>query len=82
VEREKWNKILDSLHLQYTQSEANFIFFNINKPYDEVNRKFKEAGITIARSFPPNGTWIRITIGLPEENIEVQKVVEQLVRVR
>jgi len=80
VAREKWNKILDSLHLQHTRSQANFIFFNVNKPYDEVNGKFKAAGITIARSFPPYNTWIRITIGLPEENIKAQEVVKQLAK--
>jgi len=80
IEREKWNKTLDDLYLQHTNSEANFVFFNINKPYDEVYKKFKEAGITIARSFPPYDTWIRITIGLPEENIKAQEVVKQLVK--
>jgi histidinol-phosphate aminotransferase len=80
IEREKWNKILDDLHLRHTASEANFIFFNVNKHYAEVNEKFKEAGIVIARSFPPYDTWIRITIGLPEENIKAQEVLKQLVK--
>jgi histidinol-phosphate aminotransferase len=80
IERQKWNKALDDLHLQHTNSEANFIFFNINKPYDDVNAKFKKAGITIARSFPPYNTWIRITIGLPDENLRAQEVVRQLVK--
>jgi len=80
TERQKWNKTLDDLHLQHTNSEANFVFFNMNKPYDEVYKKFKDAGIIIARSFPPYDTWIRITIGLPDENIKAQEVVKQLVR--
>jgi histidinol-phosphate aminotransferase len=80
IEREKWNKTLDSLHLQHTNSKANFVFFNVNKPYDEVYKKFKEAGIFIARSFSPYDTWIRITIGLPDENIRAQEVVKKLVR--
>jgi len=80
TERQIWNQFLDSLHLQHTASEANFVFFNINKSYDEVNTKFKAAGVTIARSFPPYSTWIRITIGLPEDNIRAREVVTQLLK--
>nr|WP_067058538.1 histidinol-phosphate transaminase [Mucilaginibacter sp. L294] len=80
AERTKWIGVLDELHLKHTESQANFVFFDIGKPYNEVAAKFKQEGIIIARSFAPYATWIRITIGLPEENSKAQRVVRQLAK--
>ena len=32
----------------------------------------KNAGVLVGRAFPPYDRWIRITIGLPEENRRAQ----------
>jgi histidinol-phosphate aminotransferase len=80
AERVKWIAFLDELHLQHTDSRANFVFFDIKKPYSEVAAKFKDNGITIGRLFPPYTTWIRITIGLPEENTRARELVRLLVK--
>lgn len=78
-ERNKWIKILDQLHLKHTDSQANFVYFDITKPYQLVADTFRRHGIIIARSFPPYSTWIRITLGLPEDNLKAQGIVKQLV---
>ncbi|WP_343672533.1 histidinol-phosphate transaminase [Chitinophaga sp.] len=78
AEREKWNQLLDSLHLEHTTSQANFIYFNTGKPYEQVAAAFKAQGIQIGRLFSPYNTWIRITIGLPDENKKAQEVVRKL----
>jgi histidinol-phosphate aminotransferase len=80
TERAGWIKVLDDLHLKHTESQANFVFFDINKPYAVVAEKFKKEGIIIARSFAPYHTWIRITIGLPAENKKAQEVVKLLAK--
>jgi len=80
AERNTWIRILDELHLKHTESQANFVFFDIKKPYDEVATRFKQEGIIIARSFAPYSTWIRISIGLPEENRKAQALLRQFIK--
>lgn len=80
AERIKWIALLDKLNLQHTTSQANFVYFDIKKPYDEVAAKFKSKGIIIGRSFAPYTTWIRVTIGLPSENTRAHEVVKELAR--
>ncbi|QNL48264.1 aminotransferase class I/II-fold pyridoxal phosphate-dependent enzyme [Olivibacter sp. SDN3] len=76
VERQKWFELLEQLGLRYTSSQANFVFFDAKKPYQDTYRKFEEAGIHVSRSFAPYNTWIRITIGLPEENEKARNVLK------
>lgn len=78
TEREKWNQLLDSLKLEHTSSQANFIYFNTTRPYDQVRAAFNAQGIQIARLFSPYNTWVRITIGLPAENKKAQEILKKL----
>ncbi len=68
AERARWNSALDELGLRRTDSQGNFVFFLARRAHDEVARAFLADGIQIGRSFPPLDQWIRISIGLPEEN--------------
>jgi histidinol-phosphate aminotransferase len=68
VERGRWHRALDELGLRRSDSQANFIFFQSGRPYDEVAAAFRAGGIQIGRSFPPLDQWIRVSIGLPKEN--------------
>ena len=79
-EREKWDIFLDKLGLQHTASKANFVFFDTKKPYAEVQKRLAAAGILIGREFTPYNTWVRISIGLPEENAKVQAVIKEIVK--
>lgn len=78
-ERGKWNAFLDKSGLQHTASEANFVFFDTRKTYEDVRKKLEDAGILIGRKFEPYNTWIRVSIGLPEDNIKVRSVIGQIV---
>jgi histidinol-phosphate aminotransferase len=78
-ERNKWHSFLDELSLRHTASRANFVFFDAGMPHAEVQDRLKRAGIIIGRSFEPYNTWVRITIGLPEENAKVQSVIREIV---
>ena len=78
-EREKWNVFLDKSGIQHTASSANFVFFDTKIPYDEVRKKLEETDIIIGREFKPYNTWIRISIGLPEDNAKVRSVIQEIV---
>lgn len=81
TERAKWHALLDQLKLERTESRASFVFFNSGRPHDEVASAFAAQGIEVARAFPPYDTWIRITIGLPEENHRAQQVLKTILDV-
>ena len=77
AERAKWHAVLDQLGLRHTDSRANFVYFDAGRPHAEVAAALKSAGILVGRAFPPYDRWIRITIGLPEENARAQAALRQ-----
>lgn len=78
-ERDKWYKLLDSLHLPYSHSQGNFVFFNIGHSHEEVTAYLKAHGISIGRAFEPYHTWVRISIGLPKENEKARQAIAKLI---
>jgi len=78
AERVKWHAVLDGLNLRRTESEANFVFFDAGRPQAEVAKALAAEGVVIGRAFAPYETWVRITIGLPEENARAQAAVKRL----
>jgi len=48
-------------------SHANFVMLNTFHPADEVIEHFRKNNIFIGRRFPPLDTYIRISLGRPEE---------------
>ncbi len=77
AERVKWHAVLDSLKLRRTESQANFVFFDAGRPQAEVAKALAAEGVVIGRAFAPYVTWVRITIGLPEENARAQAAVKR-----
>lgn len=74
TERNAWHTFLDKHDLKHTNSQSNFIFFDAKVPHAEIASYLKDNGVIIGRSFAPYTNWVRITIGLPEENIKIQKL--------
>jgi histidinol-phosphate aminotransferase len=70
--------VLDGLNLRRTESEANFVFFDAGRPQAEAAKALAAEGVVIGRAFAPYETWVRITIGLPEENARAQAAVKRL----
>lgn len=69
---------LEKLGLTVAPSQANFVLVDFGRPnkivYDELLHK-----AVIARPMPPPiDTWLRITIGLPEENDRLLDAVREL----
>ena len=79
-ERNQWHAFLEELGLPHTASMTNFVFFDAGKPHAEVQERLKKAGILIGRSFEPYDTWIRITIGRPEENAKAQSALREIIQ--
>jgi len=48
-------------------SHANFVMMNTFHPADEVIEHFRKNNILIGRRFPPLDTYIRVSLGRPEE---------------
>lgn len=58
-------KEFNELGLEYPPSETNHIFVNVEKDASEVFVELQKRGVIIR---PILGTWIRVSIGTPEEN--------------
>jgi len=73
------HELFQKKKVRFTQSHGNFVFFDSGRPHLGVASALAAKGIDIGRRYPPLGTWIRISIGLPEENtIACQAVAELL----
>jgi histidinol-phosphate aminotransferase len=53
--------------LKPIDSHANFVMMNTFHPAEEVIQHFRKNNILIGRRFPPMDTYIRISLGRPEE---------------
>ncbi len=80
AERVKWNAVLDALKLRHTDSQANFVYFDAGRPQAEVAKALLAEGVVIGRAFAPHETWVRITIGLTEENARAQAALRRIFR--
>jgi len=53
--------------LKPIDSHANFVMMNTFHPAEDVIQHFRQNRVLIGRSFPPMSTYIRISLGRPEE---------------
>jgi histidinol-phosphate aminotransferase len=80
VERTRWNAALDGLGLRHSESYGNFVFFQADRPQEDVAAAFLAASIQIGRSFPPFDRWVRVSIGRPQENTLAIEVLRKVFR--
>jgi histidinol-phosphate aminotransferase len=78
AERDRLVALLRELRLEYAEPQGNFVFLKTGKPYQEIVGKFRADSVGIARPFPPFTEWVRISIGLPEENARAQAVLRKI----
>lgn len=68
----------DSLGLSHTPSQANFIFVDVRRPAREVCHAIMKRGILIrAGELHGSATWVRITIGLPDQNRKLAQALRE-----
>lgn len=73
AERRRWQQVLAELALRSTEATGNFVFFDSGHPHAQVAAALLQHGVRIARVFAPYDTWLRISIGTPEENRRAQQ---------
>lgn len=78
AERGVWLKALDGWGLHYAQPTGNFVFFDTGRPQAEVAAALAARGIRVARAFPPYTSWLRISIGLPDENRRARQALAEI----
>ncbi|MGH8950897.1 MAG: histidinol-phosphate transaminase [Acidimicrobiia bacterium] len=57
--------VLTERSLPHTESQANFVFFELGLDGEEAATKFTERGVIVR---PMGGRWLRVTIGIDHEN--------------
>ncbi len=50
-----------------TPSQTNFIFFDAQQPTNTVRSALEARGFLVGRAFPPYNTWVRVSVGTPDE---------------
>ncbi|MGJ5203731.1 pyridoxal phosphate-dependent aminotransferase [Bradyrhizobium sp. HKCCYLR20261] len=78
AEREAWHALLRGHGRRFSASQANFVFFDCGRPHAEAAAALAARGIIIGRAQPHFDTWLRISIGLPEENAVARQAVAEL----
>lgn len=81
AERAHWTVVLNDLKLTHTDARASFVFFDAQRPQAEVATALRRRGVVVELLFSPYANWVRITIGLPEENRFVQAQVRDVLTV-
>lgn len=82
VERDAWHDLFRSRKLRFANSHANFVFFDAGRPQQAVAATLGAQGIDIGRAYPPLGTWVRASIGLPSENEAARRAVAAVLDAR
>jgi len=77
-ERQKWHNLLDTIGRRRSDSRGNFVFFETGQPHGVAAAQLINEGIEIARAFPPFDHWVRISIGLPAENVRARDAIKKL----
>lgn len=64
----------ESMGLDLTPSQANFVFVDVRRPADKVVLAMLRRGVMIRSGrMHDMPTWVRITVGLPEQNEEAAR---------
>jgi histidinol-phosphate aminotransferase len=80
AEREAWHALFRERQVRFSDAQGNFVFFDARQPHETVATALAAQGIIIGRVQHPLDNWVRISIGLPEENAIVRKAVAEILR--
>lgn len=79
AEREAWHRLFRNHNVRFTEASANFVFFDAGRPHQQIAAAFAAAGLDIGRAHPPLNTWVRVSIGLQDDNALARQVFETVV---
>jgi histidinol-phosphate aminotransferase len=77
-QRARLTEELTALGLKVAPSQANFVFVDFGRPNQEVYDRMLRMGVIIRPMPAPVDTWLRVTVGLPEENDRFLGAVREL----
>lgn len=80
AEREAWHALFRERKVQFSHSQGNFVFFDAGQPHHRFATALAAQGILVGRAQPPLDNWVRISIGLPEENAIARQAVADLLK--
>ena len=78
VERARVSAALAQMGLFVAPSQANFVFVDFRRDNRGVYERMLRMGVIIRPMPTPVDTWLRITIGLPDQNDRLLKAVAEL----
>lgn len=78
LERARVSAALTQMGLFVAPSQANFVFVDFKRDNREVYDRMLRMGVIIRPIPKPVDTWLRITIGLPDQNDRLLKAVAEL----
>lgn len=58
---------LRKLGKRVAPTHTNFVFFDAGRPNADVRQALEKAGFLVGRAFPNYPTWVRVSIGTPDE---------------
>ncbi len=67
-DRRKLAESLDAAGLRVAPSQGNFVLVDVEKPGRAVYEDLLREGVIVRAMGPPLQSWIRVTVGKPEEN--------------
>jgi histidinol-phosphate aminotransferase len=78
ADRTEFAKQANSRGITLIPSYANFFMLKTGKPAKEVTAAFQQRKVLIGRPFPPMTDYVRVSLGLPEENATFWQAWDQL----
>jgi histidinol-phosphate aminotransferase len=71
---------LQSLGLRTAPSQANFVLVDVGRPGRAVYEALLRQGVIVRPMPPPIESWLRVTVGLPEENARFLDALQRVLR--
>src|ERR1051326_1757648 len=78
TDRDEFMKQASARGLKPIPSYCNFVMMDSGRPVQQVSEHFKKNGILVGRHFPPMDTFVRISLGKPEEMKAFWRVWDQM----
>lgn len=76
--RQEFFKQASARGLKPIESRTNFVMLDVRRPTKQVVESFRKKNVWIGREFPPLNTYIRVSLGKPEEMKEFWRVYDSL----
>jgi histidinol-phosphate aminotransferase len=79
-DRSKLADALTGAGLRVAPSQANFVLVDVERPGREVYQALLHEGVIVRPMPEPLQSWIRVTVGLPEENERFLRSLRRVLR--